>query len=119
MIAVSRKDGEALVSLLLNKGADVNETSKICSFLGLLNAKFILSQTISARSVQYKSATLIYRLMGNRRLFSSQPPRTTLMLPKSCLQTSRRRQRESRTSVANTPFTELELLDQCPWLSFY
>jgi len=33
MIAVSLKDGEDLVNLFLNKGADVNQTSKTHSYI--------------------------------------------------------------------------------------
>jgi 26S proteasome non-ATPase regulatory subunit 10 len=43
MIAVSLKEGEDLVNLLLNKGADVNQTSKINTLSPdfLLNIHFI------------------------------------------------------------------------------
>jgi 26S proteasome non-ATPase regulatory subunit 10 len=37
MIAVSLKEGEGLVNLFLNKGADVNETSKTHSGITLIS----------------------------------------------------------------------------------
>jgi ankyrin repeat protein len=37
MMAASVKDGEALVDLLLSKGADVNKTSELSNFVGVMS----------------------------------------------------------------------------------